>query len=87
MKTPSIFILKVNSRPPWEEQEPKLSYVSEYETSDRTYKICDFDYGAQKFTLKEASKISAILNKIHLNYIEVTIPKLYASVSIPSKGV
>jgi hypothetical protein len=87
MKTPKIFILKINSRPPWEEQEPKLCYVAEYEPSARTYKTCDFDYGAQKFTLKDASKICAILNKIHLNYTEITIPKNYASTTIPSKGV
>ena len=86
MKTPKIFILKINSRPPWETQEPKLSYVAEYEPSGRTYKTCDFDYGAQKFTLSEASKISAILNKIHLNYTEITIPKTYGSTTIPSKG-
>ena len=85
MKTPKIFILKINSRPPWEEQEPKLMYVSDYNYSDRTYKHCDFDYGAQKFTLDEASRISAILNKIHLNYTEITIPKEYGSTTIPSK--
>ena len=62
-------------------------YVSDYEYSDRTYKFCDFDYGAQKFTLEEASKIAATLNKIHLNYTEVTIPKQYGSTTIPSKGI
>lgn len=86
MKTPPIFILKINSRPPWEEQEPKLMYVSEYNYSDKTYQTCDFDYGAQKFTLDEASKISATLNKIHLNYTEITIPKHYGGTAIPSKG-
>ena len=87
MKTPKIFILKINLNPPWEVQEPKLMYLSDYEYSDRTYKVCDFDYGAQKFTLEEASKIAATLNKIHLNYTEVTIPKQYGSTTIPSKGI
>jgi hypothetical protein len=87
MKTPKIFILKINSRPPWETQEPKLMYVSDYRPSDKTYETCDFDYGAQKFTLEDASRISATLNKIHLNYTEITIPKLYGSTTIPSKGI
>jgi hypothetical protein len=87
MKTPKIFILKINSRPPWEVQEPKLNYVSDYEYTTRTYDVCDFDYGAQKFTLEEASKIAATLNKIHLNYTEITIPKEYGSTTIPSKGI
>ena len=87
MKTPKIFILKINLNPPWEVQEPKLMYLSDYEYSDRTYKVCDFDYGAQKFTLEEASKIAATLNKIHLNYTEITIPKEYGSTTIPSKGI
>jgi hypothetical protein len=85
MKTPKIFILKINSRPPWEKQEPKMMYVAEYEPSDRTYKTCDFDYGAEKFTLAQASKISATLNKIHLNYTEITIPKHYGG-TIQSKA-
>lgn len=87
MKTPKIFILKINARPPWEKQEPKLLYVADYEPSDKSYTTCDFDYGAEKFTLSEASKISAILNKIHLNYIEITIPKVYGSPTIPSKEI
>jgi hypothetical protein len=87
MKTPKIFILKINSRPPWEVQEPKLNYVAHYEYTTRTYDVCDFDYGAQKFTLEEASNIAATLNKIHLNYTEVTIPKEYGSTTLPSKGI
>jgi hypothetical protein len=62
-------------------------YISEYHYSDSTYESCDFDYGAEKYTLEEASKIAATLNKIHLNYTEITIPKQYASATIPSKGV
>jgi hypothetical protein len=87
MQTPKIFILKINSKPPYEKQEDRLMYVSEYEPSTRTYKICDFDYGAEKFTLEKASLYASLLNKIHLNYIEITIPKLYASTTIPSKGI
>ena len=87
MNTPKIFILKINSRPPWEEQEPKLMYVAEYNYSDNTYQSCDFDYGAEKYTLDEASKIAATLNKIHLNYTEITIPKIYGSATIRSKEI
>ena len=87
MNTPKIFILKINSRPPWEVQEPKLMYVADYEYSTRSYDVCDFDYGAQKFTLEDASKIAATLNKVHLNYTEITIPKEYGSTTIPSKGI
>jgi len=87
MKTPKIFILKINSRPPWETQEPKLMYVAEYNYSDSTYQSCDFDYGAEKYTLDEASKIAATMNKIHLNYTEITIPKTYASTTIRSKEI
>ena len=77
MFTPKIFLIKVNTRSPWEEKDHKYTYVSDVEIDSNLWYQCEFQGGAQLFNLEEATKVCACLNKTNKNYFEIDVRSIY----------
>lgn len=76
--TPKIFVLKekfynpIESKDNWDYQ-----YLCDYDPIAKTYNLCDFENGATRFSLEEASLLASELNKSFINYFEITHNKIY----------
>jgi len=77
MFTPKIFLIKIKMTPPWEDQREVYVYLHEVDTESNTWEQCDFQSGAELFTLKEANKVCAWLNKTNKNFFEIDIKQVY----------
>jgi hypothetical protein len=63
--------------PPWEDQREVYVYLHDVDTESNTWEQCDFQSGAELFTLKEANKVCAWLNKTNKNFFEIDIKQVY----------
>jgi hypothetical protein len=77
MFTPKIFLIKVNTRAPWEDRDHKYTYVNEVEIESNLWFQCEFQGGAQLFSLEEATRVCAWLNKTNKNYFEIDVRSIY----------
>lgn len=77
MFTPKIFLIKINTRAPWEEKDHRYTYLSEVDIESNLWYQCTFQGGAQLFDLSEATKVCAWLNKTNKNYFEIDVRSIY----------
>ena len=77
MFTPKIFLIKIRLNQPWEDDDPRFSYLHDVDSESNTWEQCDFQSGAKLFTLKEASKVCAWLNKTNKNFFEIDVRQVY----------
>jgi hypothetical protein len=77
MFTPKIFLIKIRLNQPWEDDDPRFAYLHDVDTESNTWEQCDFQSGAKLFTLKEASKVCAWLNKTNKNFFEIDVRQVY----------
>ena len=77
MFTPKIFLIKIRMTPPWEDLDPRFSYLHYVDTESNVWEQCDFQSGAQLFTLQEANKVCDWLNKTNKNFFEIDIKQVY----------
>jgi hypothetical protein len=77
MFTPKIFLIKIRLNAPWEDGDPRFAYLHDVDTESNTWEQCDFQSAAKLFTLKEASKVCAWLNKTNKNFFEIDIRQVY----------
>lgn len=77
MFTPTIFLIKIKMTPPWEDQREVYSYLHDINNESNTWEQCDFQGAAQLFTLQEANKVCAWLNKTNKNFFEIDIRQVY----------
>lgn len=77
MFTPKIFLIKIRLNQPWEDDDPRFAYLHDVDSESNTWEQCDFQSGAKLFTLKEASKVCAWLNKTNKNFFEIDVRQVY----------
>jgi hypothetical protein len=86
--TPKVFIVRIHKGDPWDKQLNQRKndlYVNEFDHTSNNYETCDFEDGALKMDLEDASRCAGILNKLHLNYAEIIVSNKMYGQSIKSK--
>ncbi len=77
MFTPKIFLIKINTRAPWEKRDHKWTYLSEVSLESNLWYECTFQSGAMLFNLEDATRVAAWLNKTNKNYFEIDVKQIY----------